>query len=123
MMDRNQLKEIKETFKSLEQMLSQASSAANLVNSTPGFAELLSKAYKCLGLLEKEWILEEPKAFNSRDAIRSVVEGINSVQYGVKNGFETAADDSLQTRLNEAKAILCAVNEHLNNRKITGMSR
>ena len=113
-MTNEQLTEIKETFKTIEKMLSQASSAESLVNSTPGFADLFSKAYKCLGALEKEWILEVPNAFNSRNAIQSVIERIDMVQFGVENGFGAEVGDALQTRLKEAKSILCAVNEHLN---------
>ena len=113
-MTQKQCNEIKGTFGSLEQMISQSTTAEGLVK-TPGFSELFAKAYKCLGVLEKEWISDVPGSFNSRDAILSVIERIEVVQFGVEKGLAAEAGDMLLQNLKDAKAILTDVNKNLNS--------
>ena len=110
-MTKKQRNEIKETLVTLERMISQSDTAEVLVK-TQGFSELLTKVSKCLEILDKEWILNIPGSFDSRDAINNFVARMEIVQFGVENGFSA---ESVQESLREAKIILADIKKHLNS--------
>jgi len=116
-MTNEQLKEIKETFMKLEGILSSVSSAESLFKDNPGFNDVFTKAYRCLCVLENEWVLKIPGAFDSREAINNVLNQIEIIRYYVTQGIELSNGDSLPDKLNNAKAILTDVNKHLNGKK------
>ena len=115
-MTNKQLKEIKETFMKLEGILSKVSSVESLFKDDPEFNDVFTKAYRCLGVLENEWVLKIPEAFDSREAINNVLERIEIIQHYVTQGIELPQGDSLPDKLNNAKAILADVNRHLNDK-------
>ena len=117
-MTNDQLKEMKEVFKEMEGFISRHSSVGNLFGEGYGFNDVLTKAYKYLGLLENEWILQVPGAYDSREAIRNAMERIDVVQYVVSNALDTSEESNFVfDRLKEAKGILSDVNIHLNGEK------
>ena len=115
-MTNEELNEIKETFTRLEMVLSSDSSVESLFKNNPDFKDVFAKAYKCLGVLENEWVLKTPGAFDLREAINSVVERIEVIQHYVTQGLKLPKGDSLPDRLNDVKVILADVNRHLNDK-------
>ena len=115
-MTNEERKELKETFTRLERVLSSDSSVESLFKNNPDFQNVFAKAYKCLGILENEWVLKTPAAFDSREAINNVVERIEVIQYYVTQGLKLPEGNSLPDRLNDAKAILAEVNRYLNDK-------
>ncbi len=113
-MTKKQRNEIKETLVTLDLMISQSDTAEVLVK-TQGFSELFAKVCKCLEILEKEWILNIPGSFDSRDAINNFVGRMEIVKLGVENGFAAESGDVLQESLREAKIILADIKKHLNS--------
>ena len=113
-MTNEQLTDIRTIFKSLETVFSQAGTAENLVNSTSGFAELLSKAKYYMTALENEPVVECIGADCLRDTIRRVVESIEILKGCVNTGIKLEKGDSLQCRFENILANLEDINQHLN---------
>ena len=113
-MTNDQLSEIKEVFKTMEGFILRHSSVENLFGEGSGFNDVLSKAYKYLGLLENEWILQVPGLYDSREAIRNVIERIDVVQHAVSNELDTSEEPNfVSNRLNKVKEILSEINAQL----------
>ena len=117
MMTNEQLTEIKETFAMLEGILSKVSSVESLFKDDSEFHDVFTKAYRCLGTLENEWVLKIPGVFDSREAINNVLERIEIIQHYVTQRIELSNGDSLPDKLNDVKAILADVNRHLNDKQ------
>ncbi len=110
------MKEVRNTFVELAQMLSRVSSAEELVNETPGFSELLAKMYLCLGKLERECIQYKPSAYNFYDSIQRIVEDIDIVQSGVEQKHVKIYKE-LNEQLKETKKILKELNARLSGQR------
>ena len=104
-MTKEKRKEIKETFKALEEMLLQASSAESII-ATHKLVELLAKAKDCLHVLDEEK-LKIPREDDFRFDIAKVRDGIENFLSEIKSGRN--GDEWL----NKARARLRIVNECL----------
>ena len=116
MMTNEQLKEIKETFVKLEGVLAKVNSVESLFKDDIGFKDVFTKAHRCLGILENEWALKIPGAFDSREAIDNVLERIEIIRHYMTQGIELPQGVSLPDKLKDVKEILADVNRHLNGK-------
>ena len=83
-MTKEMRKEIKETFKALEEMLLQASSAESII-ATHKLVELLAKAKDYLHALDEKW-LEISRNDDFRFEIAKAIEAVEICQSEVKQG-------------------------------------
>ena len=97
-------KEIKETFTSLEKVLSQPDFVENMVKAFE-FMNLLAKAKDCLHLLDEK--LEIPRDEDFRFDIAKVVEAIENCQSEIRQGRD--GDEWLKT----ARERIRGVNDRL----------
>ena len=116
-MTKEQLTKIKTDFKSLQGLLESSNDVDELFKNNSAFEKVFSDAMRGLGAIENEWILEIPGRFNSRDAIESALEKIETIQAYVQQGIIPQAGGSLDERLKAAKEILKKVNETLAGNK------
>ena len=84
-MNKETRKDFSETFASLGKILSQVNSAKDLVKSTPGFDELLTKAKAYSHSLDMEGV-EKRHEYDICFDIAKVVEAIEDCQSEVKQG-------------------------------------
>ena len=114
-MTNKQLTEVKETFKRLESILSQASSVESLFTNERGFREVFEKARRLCDSLINEPVVKT-EYFDFREAIRFVVEQLENLQDLVENGVDHLEVCSLQDRLSTIKAAVKDVNQCLNRK-------
>lgn len=105
-MNKETRKEIKETFESLETMLSQVSSAQDLVKSTPRFDELLTKAkaysqHLAIGGVESR---------NHDDIVLAIVKSVEAIELCQS---EVRQDRDGDEWLHTARERIRGVNERL----------
>lgn len=109
--------EIKNIFRELEEILSQASLMKGFFRDDHGFHDAFAKARECLHILDWEPIVKsESGETDFRDKLREAIEAIEIVQGYVNIDAVPCEGASLLTRLNKAKATLTEVNQKLNNK-------
>ena len=114
-MTNDQLKEMKEVFKTMETILSQHYSAENLFSKGSIFNDVLRKTYKYLGALENAPILQKHGVFNLRDKVINITEEIDAVKHAVCKGMDISEEPNfVSNRFNKVKEILSEINAHFN---------
>lgn len=99
-MTKERRKEIKETFKALEEMFLQPGFVENMVKAFE-FMNLLAKAKDCLHLLDEK--LEIPRDEDFRFDIAKVVEAIENCQSEIRQGRD--GDEWLKTAMERIRGV------------------
>ena len=106
------MKEIIETFRNLETVLSQVSSVKSLFTKESGFNEVFEKACRLSDFLIKEPVVKT-EHFDFRETVRFVIEQLEILRSCVEEGIDHLEGYSIEDRLNTIKVALADVNRFL----------